>query len=124
MYAFLGALTLACQYAAKPFLDVNGLTDIVNVTAGFVACVVALVILEVRKVELANYLPSLAVAPFARMAVPLIAGRIRLKEFHLCRPALWSKITLCLAGLTNSQSAHLRITKNGSVFSPVFPSSW
>ncbi len=63
VYAFLGALTLACQYAAKPFLDAHGLTDIVNVTAGFVACVVALVILEVRKVELANYLPSLAVAP-------------------------------------------------------------
>jgi uncharacterized membrane protein YqgA involved in biofilm formation len=35
----------------------------VNATAGFVACAVALVIFEVRKVELANYLAALAVAP-------------------------------------------------------------
>jgi uncharacterized membrane protein YqgA involved in biofilm formation len=63
VYAILGAITCACQLGAKPFLDAHGLADSVNVTGGFVACVVALVIFEVRKVELANYLPSLAVAP-------------------------------------------------------------
>jgi uncharacterized membrane protein YqgA involved in biofilm formation len=63
VYAFLGALTLACQLGAKPLLDSHGLIDIVNVTGGFIACVVALVIFEVRKVELANYLPGLAIAP-------------------------------------------------------------
>jgi uncharacterized membrane protein YqgA involved in biofilm formation len=63
VYAVFGALTLACQTGAKPFLDAHGLLDSVNVAAGFVACAVALVILEVRKVELANYLPALAVAP-------------------------------------------------------------
>jgi uncharacterized membrane protein YqgA involved in biofilm formation len=63
VYASLGALTLACQAGAKPFLDAHGLADSVNVAAGFVACAVALVVLEVRKVELANFLPALAIAP-------------------------------------------------------------
>jgi uncharacterized membrane protein YqgA involved in biofilm formation len=63
VYAFLGVLTLACQAGAKPFLDAHGLADSVNVAAGFIACAVALVILEVRKVELANFLPALAVSP-------------------------------------------------------------
>ncbi len=63
VYAVLGGLTLAFQSAAKPFLDAHGLVDSVNVAGGLVACVVALVILEVRKVELANYLPALLVAP-------------------------------------------------------------
>jgi len=63
VYAFLGGLTLACQVYLKPFLDGHGLSDSVNVTAGFMACAVALVIWEVRKVELANYLPGLAFAP-------------------------------------------------------------
>jgi len=63
VYAFLGALTLTCRAYAKPLLDAHGLTDIVDVTAGFIACVVALVIFEVRKVELAAYLPALAIAP-------------------------------------------------------------
>jgi uncharacterized membrane protein YqgA involved in biofilm formation len=30
---------------------------------GLIACAVALVIFEVRRVELANFLPSLAIAP-------------------------------------------------------------
>jgi hypothetical protein len=60
---FLGAITLACQLYAAPFLDAHKLTDSINATAGLVACAIALVIFEVRKVELANYLPSLAVAP-------------------------------------------------------------
>lgn len=63
VYAFLGALTLACQIHVKPFLDSHGLLDCINVTAGLIACCVALVIFEVRKVELANFLPALAVAP-------------------------------------------------------------
>jgi uncharacterized membrane protein YqgA involved in biofilm formation len=60
---FLGAIAFACQRYAAPFLDAHQLTDSINTTAGLVACAVALVIFEVRKVELANYLPSLAVAP-------------------------------------------------------------
>lgn len=62
-YVFLGAIALACQLCAKSFLDPHNLADSVNVAGGFVACAVALVIFEIRKVELANYLPALAVAP-------------------------------------------------------------
>jgi uncharacterized protein len=63
VYVLLGAITLACQFCAKPLLDPHGLIDSVNIAAGFVACAVALVIFEIRKVELADYLPVLAVAP-------------------------------------------------------------
>jgi hypothetical protein len=63
VYIFLGAITLACEFCAKPFLDSHGLLDSVNVVVGFIACAVALVIFEVRKVDLANYLPGMAVAP-------------------------------------------------------------
>jgi len=60
---FLGAITLACQHYAKPLLEPLGMIDSVNAVGGLIACAVALVIFEVRRVELANFLPSLAVAP-------------------------------------------------------------
>jgi uncharacterized protein len=63
VFVFVGAISLACQFYAKPFLDSHGLTDSVNAAAGLVACAVALVIFEVRRVELANFLPALAIAP-------------------------------------------------------------
>jgi uncharacterized protein len=63
VYAFIGALTLACQFYAKPLLDSHGLIESVNVAGGLIACCVALVIFQVRKVELFSYLPALAVAP-------------------------------------------------------------
>jgi hypothetical protein len=63
VFIFFGAFKLAVQFYAKPFLDSHHLIYAVNATAGFVACAVALVIFEVRKVELANYLAALAVAP-------------------------------------------------------------
>ena len=63
VFVFLGFITLACQLCAKPFLDLHGMTDSVNAATGLVACAVPLVIFEVRRVELANFLPSLAIAP-------------------------------------------------------------
>ena len=63
VYAFVGVITLACQFYTKPFLDAHGLVDSVNVTGGFIACCVALVIFEIRRVELANFLPAIVVAP-------------------------------------------------------------
>jgi uncharacterized membrane protein YqgA involved in biofilm formation len=63
VYAFLGAVTLACQLYAKPLLEAPGLVDSAIVAGGLVVCAVALVILGIRKVELANYLPALAIAP-------------------------------------------------------------
>ena len=63
VFVFLGAITFTIQFYAKPFLDSYNLIYPVNAAAGFIACAVALVIFEVRKVELANYLPALALAP-------------------------------------------------------------
>lgn len=64
----LGGITLVCRLYAAPFLEAHSLAghnliDSVNATGGLIACAVALVIFEVRKVELANFLPCLAVAP-------------------------------------------------------------
>lgn len=63
VYVLLGILTMLGQIYAKPFLDTRGLLDSTCVAGGFLACIVALVIFAVRKVELASYLPGLAVAP-------------------------------------------------------------
>ena len=60
---FLGAITTLCQFYARPWLELHGLIGSVNIVAGLIACAVAVVIFEVRKVELANYLPALALAP-------------------------------------------------------------
>lgn len=63
VFIFFGAITFAVQFYAKPFLDLHNLVYPVNTAAGFIACAVALVVFEIRTVDLANYLPSLAVAP-------------------------------------------------------------
>ena len=60
---FLDGITLATHLYAAPFLDAHHWTDSVNATAGFVVCAMALVIFGVRRVELANYLPALLIAP-------------------------------------------------------------
>lgn len=63
VFAMLGFITLICQLYARPFLEERHLVDSVNAAAGLAACAIAVVIFEIRKVELANYLPSLAIAP-------------------------------------------------------------
>jgi hypothetical protein len=63
VFALLGVATLACRHYAAPLLEPRGLVDPVNAAAGLIACAVALVIFDIRKVELANYLPALALAP-------------------------------------------------------------
>lgn len=62
VFLFFNGLTLLVKLPA-PWLAAQGLTGCVGIAAGLVTCTVALVILEVRRVELANYLPALAVAP-------------------------------------------------------------
>jgi hypothetical protein len=64
VFAVLGGITYVCQFYAAPWLAARHLIDPVNAAAGLVACAMTLVILEVRRVELANFLPALAVAPF------------------------------------------------------------
>jgi uncharacterized membrane protein YqgA involved in biofilm formation len=63
VFVFQGTITLACNFYAEPFLRAHGLLDSVNAVGGLVICTVGLIIFEIKKVELADYLPSLAVAP-------------------------------------------------------------
>lgn len=63
VFVLQGSLTIACALYLEPFLRVHGLVDSVNVVGGFIVCAVGLVIFEIRKVELADFLPSLALAP-------------------------------------------------------------
>ena len=60
---FQGTITLLCARFLNPFLATHSLVDSVNATGGLLVFCVALVILELKKIELADYLPSLAFGP-------------------------------------------------------------
>lgn len=60
--AYQGTIAL-CARLLAPLLQEKALMDSINATGGMLVFCLALIILEVRKVEVANYLPSLAVAP-------------------------------------------------------------
>jgi hypothetical protein len=62
LVAWLGTLTLAARLVT-PWLQSQGMLDPILATSGMIVFSIALVILEVKKVELANYLPSLVFAP-------------------------------------------------------------
>lgn len=57
-----GTVTLLAK-TLRPFLETHALLDSINATGGFLVFSIALIILELKKVELADYLPSLAYAP-------------------------------------------------------------
>ena len=60
--AYQGTITLCAQWIA-PFLRDHALIDAVTATGGLLIFCIALIILEIKKVELADYLPSLLFAP-------------------------------------------------------------
>jgi uncharacterized membrane protein YqgA involved in biofilm formation len=60
--AFQGTIALATRLVS-PFLREHGLIDPINAVGGLLVFCVALLVLEVRRVELGDYLPSLAFAP-------------------------------------------------------------
>lgn len=60
--AYQGTLTLLAG-ALRPYLAHSDLLDSINATGGIVVFTIALVVLELKKVQLANYLPSLVWAP-------------------------------------------------------------
>ena len=60
---FQGTITLLCAQFLRPFLEAHSLVDSVNAAGGLLVFSVALVILELNKIELADYLPSLIFAP-------------------------------------------------------------
>lgn len=62
VFIYQGTITLGVQ-RLEPFLSQNGLLDSVNVVGGMLVFCVALIVLELKKLQLADYLPSLAVAP-------------------------------------------------------------
>ncbi len=63
VFVLQAAVTLACNQYLEPFLRLRGLVDSVNVVSGLIMCTVGLVIFEVKKVELADFLPALALVP-------------------------------------------------------------
>jgi uncharacterized membrane protein YqgA involved in biofilm formation len=60
---FQGTITLVCAQYFRPLLETYYLVDSVNAAGGLLVFSVALVILQLKKMELADYLPSLAFAP-------------------------------------------------------------
>ena len=63
VFLFLDGLALTVHDYAAPFLEKYQWTDSVHAAAGLMVCATALVIFAVRRVELANYLPALVLAP-------------------------------------------------------------
>jgi len=61
--AIQGTLSLASAQFLRPFLESRELLDSVNAAGGLMVFSVALVILGLKKIEMADYLPSLAFAP-------------------------------------------------------------
>jgi uncharacterized membrane protein YqgA involved in biofilm formation len=61
--ALQGSITLVAKVVLKPLLASHGWIDPVNAVGGLLVFCVALVILGLKKIELADYMPSLAVAP-------------------------------------------------------------
>jgi hypothetical protein len=61
--ALQGTITLVSALYLLPFLEQHQLLNSVNATAGLLIFSVALVILDIKKIELADYYPSLLFAP-------------------------------------------------------------
>ncbi len=60
--AYQGTLTLLA-HSVQPLLENHLLLDSINATGGLLILCISMVILDIQKVPLADYLPSLAVAP-------------------------------------------------------------
>lgn len=60
---FQGTVTLLCARFLQHWLHIHGWIDPVNATGGLLVFCVALVVFELRKIELTDYLPSLCYAP-------------------------------------------------------------
>jgi uncharacterized protein len=60
--AFLTGLTLL-GVRLEPFLEAHHVAGVFHASAGLIMTYITLVIFEVKKVEIANYLPSLVIAP-------------------------------------------------------------
>jgi uncharacterized membrane protein YqgA involved in biofilm formation len=70
--AFQGTIALCCHLFLAPWLSSHDLLGPVIATAGVLMFAVALVILESKRIQLADYLPSLAVAPLLMAGINAI----------------------------------------------------
>ena len=61
--AFQGIISLLCARFLQPLLEHYSLIDSINATAGLLICCVALIIFEIKKINVTDYLPSLVLAP-------------------------------------------------------------
>jgi uncharacterized membrane protein YqgA involved in biofilm formation len=61
--AFQGTITLLVARALEPILSLHNLLNSANAVGGLLVFCVALVMLGLKRIELADYLPSLVVAP-------------------------------------------------------------
>lgn len=62
VFVYQGLLTLGA-HALAPVITEPEMKDSLGLTGGFIVATVSLVILDLRKVPLANYLPALVIAP-------------------------------------------------------------
>jgi uncharacterized membrane protein YqgA involved in biofilm formation len=62
VFVYQGTITLLARWAA-PQLQDQMLIDSISATGGMMVFSIALVVMELKRIELANYLPALAVAP-------------------------------------------------------------
>ena len=69
VFAVQGTITLACEHFLRPFLETHGLIEPVNATGGLLIFCVSLIIFEIKKIEIADYYPSLAMAPLLSWAL-------------------------------------------------------
>jgi uncharacterized protein len=63
VFLLLGTLTMTCAIYLQPFLATHGLLHSVNAVAGLIICTIGTVIFEIKRIELADYLPALVIAP-------------------------------------------------------------
>jgi uncharacterized membrane protein YqgA involved in biofilm formation len=70
--ALQGGITIMCEKGLGPWLLSLQLTNSINATAGLLIFSVGLVIFELKKIELADYLPSLAIAPLLTWLLKLL----------------------------------------------------
>jgi uncharacterized membrane protein YqgA involved in biofilm formation len=63
VFVFLNGLAIAVHKFVLPQLAATEMAHSIGAAAGLVVCATTLVILGIRRVELANYLPALALAP-------------------------------------------------------------
>ena len=70
--AFQGTIYLLTYQYLRPFLEAHHLVDSTNATGGLLVFCVALVVLQIKKIELADYLPSLVFAPVLTWALRLL----------------------------------------------------